>query len=238
MTTDRLKLAMAAGKLAEMRGWNDPLLITRDDLDVQSPVGAPLILLADTPLTVEDAQAVSALIGAGRQVVVVTGEPIDDQVRAWLPLGSVDGDEVPSLSPRKAAKSGGKDVKGKDEPPMSKSQRSEVHRINFKVEAQAVYGSITFLSPKSYMEIRAELVERERAQNEGLDLGWASSVDFEEHTSDCDDDCSDHEDWDAYGNYIFDELRSMNVPCLIDDLAFMGFGLGVDWDQQPNLRVK
>jgi len=41
---------------------------------------------------------VAALIGAGRPVVVIAGGPLPDDVRAWLPPGSLADDAAPTIS--------------------------------------------------------------------------------------------------------------------------------------------
>lgn len=85
---DASALAFHAGMVASRRGWVAPVVVSVEDLSEQSPEGEPLIVVVSADaFPVEAAKQVSALSGAGRQVLVVLDRKPEAEVSAWLPDG-------------------------------------------------------------------------------------------------------------------------------------------------------
>ncbi len=90
MTHDHSQLLFEAGRAAANRGWSDALVVDIEALDDQGPIGPPLIIAAlSEEVTTRAAKELSALAGAGRQVMLVTDRPLPDHVSAWLPEGAL-----------------------------------------------------------------------------------------------------------------------------------------------------
>lgn len=80
-------LMFTAGRVAFVRNWTDRVeIVTPAAVDDCTPESVPLVVLAaGTHVTQEHARSLAALNGAGREVVLISGEELDDAVSAWLP---------------------------------------------------------------------------------------------------------------------------------------------------------
>jgi len=86
MSHPPLELVFAAGVAAEARGLDKPQLLTAAEATDLTPAGPPVVLVASTAsLTPEVVRAVAAVHGAGRQVLVVSEQPLEGFVTDWLP---------------------------------------------------------------------------------------------------------------------------------------------------------
>ena len=75
---------------AERRGWVDAQIISPADLDSEGPVGSPLIVACEaTELSSEGAQAIAALRGTGRAVLIVTNDQLAPPLLDWLPPDAI-----------------------------------------------------------------------------------------------------------------------------------------------------
>lgn len=85
------ELLFEAGKVAFRKGWDDPELVTAPDLDELPPSGPPVLLIAAAEeITADSARTVASLIGAGRQVSVVTDGPLPPEIASWLSDDIID----------------------------------------------------------------------------------------------------------------------------------------------------
>ena len=232
-TNDELALAMRAGQLAQSVGWEQPQLVSPEALTTLEPRGAPVIVVAATALSLAQAQDVAALAGAGRPVALVTDAVLGAEILGWLPARVLDPTASrPSTEARKAAVPE-EATAATDSIAVPREVVREVppelagHLLKFKVQSSGVYGGVTFISPRSYLEIRAGLVAAERA------LGGD-----EIHRSSCqhflDGMRRDHDDFDCYDQEVFDELWD-STPALLQELTIMNGGLHVS-DDHPDLR--
>ena len=75
-----------AGRFAEARGLPEPRIVHVEDLSRQTPgVGDLLIIAPRGTMTVENARDAAALRASGKGIFVITGEPLEPAVQAWLP---------------------------------------------------------------------------------------------------------------------------------------------------------
>ncbi len=84
--------------MAARRKWESPQLISISAIRDEGPNGAPLIILTSPDeVTAEDARTIAALIGAGREAVIVCVGSLPEDVAGWLPDGSIisSGDARP-----------------------------------------------------------------------------------------------------------------------------------------------
>ena len=83
-----VNLMFEAGRLAERRGWQSAEVVETGALGSVLPgPGQMIVVVSEVGLTVADARAVAALASSGKQVAVVTGAILSDEVLAWLPKG-------------------------------------------------------------------------------------------------------------------------------------------------------
>ncbi len=81
---DAARLAFEAGRLAEAKGIQDCRMVAAPQIDTEPPQGPPLIVTAQRQeLSESRLRSVAALHGAGRTVLVVSMEPMDEGA-AWL----------------------------------------------------------------------------------------------------------------------------------------------------------
>lgn len=79
-----------AGRVASQRSWESPRVIDVSAIQDEGPNGAPLIILTSPDgVTTEDARTIAALIGAGREAVIVCVGSLPENVAGWLPDGSI-----------------------------------------------------------------------------------------------------------------------------------------------------
>lgn len=83
-----VNLMFEAGRFAERRGWQSAEVVETGALGSVLPgPGQVIVVVSEVGLTVADARAVAALASSGKQVAVVTGAILSDEVLAWLPKG-------------------------------------------------------------------------------------------------------------------------------------------------------
>lgn len=83
-----VNLMFEAGRLAERRGWQSAEVVETGALGSVLPgPGQVIVVVSEVGLTVADARAVAALASSGKEVAVVTGAELSDEVLAWLPQG-------------------------------------------------------------------------------------------------------------------------------------------------------
>lgn len=79
-------LMFEAGRLAERRGWQATEVVERGALGSVLPgPGEVIVLASEASLTVSEARAVAALTASGKEVAVISGAALSDDVIAWLP---------------------------------------------------------------------------------------------------------------------------------------------------------
>lgn len=84
------QMLFEAGRVAAHRGWSSPQVVDVSSVPDQGPSGAPLIILTSPEeLTPESARAIAALLGAGRDAVIVSAGALAEAVAGWLPAGSI-----------------------------------------------------------------------------------------------------------------------------------------------------
>lgn len=100
------QLVFEAGKVAHLRGWDNPDLVDASQLDGLGPSGPPVILVAAaSEITDEAARTVASLSGVGREVCVITDGPLPERVSSWLSKNLVAyphepaSDAVPDATP-------------------------------------------------------------------------------------------------------------------------------------------
>lgn len=107
----RYPMMFEAGRIASQRGWKSPEIVQALEVGGMSPTGPPAIVLGKAgDLDTSTVRALAALAGAGRDIILITEQPLTDEMAAWLPpnmhhvLGdSLDlhfglGDAPPALS--------------------------------------------------------------------------------------------------------------------------------------------
>jgi len=150
---------------------------------------------------------------------------LSEETRTWLPVhvldqlaGPVGGEYSSGQSSVEEAGGHPQFESGSANLQDEEGTSVDLHRITFDVKAEnlGVWGSITFMSPKSYSEVRAD-VDRE----DGRRIQW----DRKGHHSDCgeDDGCSDEHLW-CFEVHIFDHLWS-STPALINELHGVGLNI-------------
>ena len=80
-----LALAAYAGGVAETHEWGPYEVVTPDELHAQHPSGPTLAVISAGELSLATVRSVAALIGAGRNVVVVTDVQASHDTWEWLP---------------------------------------------------------------------------------------------------------------------------------------------------------
>ena len=82
------RLLFAAGRIASERGMTAPRVVDFEALHEEGPTGEPVVVVGSAgSLTVEVARQVAAMVGAGRQVLVVIDTQPDPEVVQWMPPG-------------------------------------------------------------------------------------------------------------------------------------------------------
>lgn len=88
-TTDP-QMLFEAGRVAAQRGWSSPQVVDVASVLDQGPSGPPLIIFASPDeLTPETARTIAALLGAGRDAVILSAGVAVEAVAGWLPAGSI-----------------------------------------------------------------------------------------------------------------------------------------------------
>ncbi len=88
-TTDPYML-FEAGRLACLRSWKSPQLIDISSVQDQGPTGSPLIIIAlADEVNAKSARTIAALLGAGREAVIVAQASLPEDVAEWLPSDSI-----------------------------------------------------------------------------------------------------------------------------------------------------
>ena len=83
-----VNLMFEAGRLAERRGWQSADVVETGALGSVPPgPGQVIVVVSEAGLAVSEARAVAALTSSGKEVAVVTGAALSDDVVAWLPSG-------------------------------------------------------------------------------------------------------------------------------------------------------
>lgn len=101
-TTDP-RMLFEAGRVAALRGWSSPQVVDVASVLDQGPNGAPLIILASPDaLTAKSARAIAALLGAGRDAVILSSGVSVEAVTGWLPEGSLICVDQSDRDPRDA----------------------------------------------------------------------------------------------------------------------------------------
>lgn len=78
-----------AGRIASQRSWATPEIIALDQIAGLSPSGPPIIAIGEAcDVELPVVQALAALAGASRDVVLITEQPITDELMAWLPTNT------------------------------------------------------------------------------------------------------------------------------------------------------
>lgn len=81
-------LLFEAGRVAAVRDWERPMVVPVARVADLAPTGEPVIaLVAAAEISSDDTRAVAALVGAGRQVLLVVDSDIPAECAAWLPAG-------------------------------------------------------------------------------------------------------------------------------------------------------
>ncbi len=81
-----MKLEFEAGRIAQVRGWQSPRVISAELVDQQPPGGGQVIVLAQPgSMDVARARIVAALIASGTDLLVVASESLPAEVARWLP---------------------------------------------------------------------------------------------------------------------------------------------------------
>lgn len=100
------QLVFEAGKVAYLRGWDNPDLVGASQLYGLGPSGPPVILVAAaSEITDEAARTVASLAGVGREVCVVTDGALPEGISSWLSDDLVayphepSSDAVPGATP-------------------------------------------------------------------------------------------------------------------------------------------
>ena len=102
VSQENIQLLFEAGRAAANRNWPNAQIVSIDQLDDQTPAGPPLVIAAEShSVTPSTAKTLAALAGAGRHVLLVTDQPLPDNVNSWLPADTVlvIGQEPASASP-------------------------------------------------------------------------------------------------------------------------------------------
>jgi hypothetical protein len=82
------RMLFEAGRVGGSRCWRSPLLIDVSAVESLEPAGAPLVILVhEAEITAADARTTAALIGAGREAVILSGNGVSDDVAGWFPEG-------------------------------------------------------------------------------------------------------------------------------------------------------
>ena len=86
---DSLKgnLFFAAGRAAASRGWFDAVLVTGSEVLNVSPVGPPVVVVAQGGgLNLEEAKALASASGAGRRILIAHAgsQPIQEEALPWI----------------------------------------------------------------------------------------------------------------------------------------------------------
>lgn len=82
-------LLFEAGRVAGQRGWPSPDVVPLSGIAELSPSGPPVIAVGEAgAVTVQTARVLAALVGAGRDVVLITERALADEVAAWLPANA------------------------------------------------------------------------------------------------------------------------------------------------------
>lgn len=84
------RMLFEAGRVAGSRSWPSPLLIDVSAVESLEPAGSPLVILVhEAEMTAADSRTIAALMGAGREAVILSENGGSDDVAGWLPEGSV-----------------------------------------------------------------------------------------------------------------------------------------------------
>lgn len=100
MTGGRSALEATGVAEIDARGWPEPTVVDPAHLSEQPPAGDPLVVAVEAgSLTADVALAVAALVGAGRDVLLVTDAQPAEAVREWIPADAlVVADPVQQMS--------------------------------------------------------------------------------------------------------------------------------------------
>lgn len=102
MNDEERAVLYEAGFLAGSLGWPNPSVISVAEISEMQPIGDPVIVLCKRDgLAPDQARAIAALQGAGRDVRVITTAGLTPDAAAWLPIGSIHevGVKAPAASP-------------------------------------------------------------------------------------------------------------------------------------------
>lgn len=90
MNTPDTRMLFEAGRVAAQRSRESPRLIDVSAIIDEGPDGVPLIIFTSPDgVTNEDARTIAALIGAGREAVIVCVGNLPENLAWWLPDGSI-----------------------------------------------------------------------------------------------------------------------------------------------------
>lgn len=79
-------LMFEAGRIASQRAWTTPTIIPLEQISGLSPTGPPLIAIGKVcDVELSTVQALAALAGASRDVVLITDKPLTRELAEWLP---------------------------------------------------------------------------------------------------------------------------------------------------------